>query len=209
MNPAGSPEAIITAYRPDGLVVDFDGSLADSTDLHENALRLALADHGITLDSRWYRANVGLGIHELISVLPGVAAGVLPVAAIVESSRSWLLANLNRLAPIPATVNLVRHARAVLLPCAVATSASHHLVDPALHALGLAELFQSVVAAEDVEQGKPSPEAFLTAAGRLGCPPERCLAIEDSEAGTVAARAAGMTVLTVLEGLLYVSGGAE
>jgi beta-phosphoglucomutase-like phosphatase (HAD superfamily) len=48
-----------------------------------------------------------------------------------------------------------------------------------------------------VERGKPAPDLFLLAARRIGVPPEECLALEDSDPGVLAARAAGMRVVIV------------
>ena len=54
-----------------------------------------------------------------------------------------------------------------------------------------------LVTAEDVQRGKPDPEAFLLAAKRLGVQPEQCVVIEDAPVGIEAARAAGMRVIGV------------
>ena len=51
--------------------------------------------------------------------------------------------------------------------------------------------------AEFVPRGKPAPDIYLHAAEQLGFAPERCLALEDSRLGTMAALAAGMTCFTV------------
>ncbi|GHE32701.1 HAD-IA family hydrolase [Streptomyces capitiformicae] len=53
------------------------------------------------------------------------------------------------------------------------------------------------VCAEDVSEGKPSPEGYLTAAARLGVDPVRCLVVEDASAGIAAGLAAGCTVYAV------------
>lgn len=53
------------------------------------------------------------------------------------------------------------------------------------------------VCAEDVSEGKPSPEGYLTAAARLGADPARCLVVEDAPAGIAAGLAAGCTVYAV------------
>jgi beta-phosphoglucomutase-like phosphatase (HAD superfamily) len=45
--------------------------------------------------------------------------------------------------------------------------------------------------------GKPAPDVFLTAANRIGLPPDRCIVVEDSVHGVEAARAAGMACLAV------------
>jgi sugar-phosphatase len=54
-----------------------------------------------------------------------------------------------------------------------------------------------IVTADDVVASKPDPEGFLAAAATLGVPPAECVVFEDSEAGILAARAAGMRVIGV------------
>lgn len=54
-----------------------------------------------------------------------------------------------------------------------------------------------MITADDVTRRKPAPDPYLLAAARLGVPPERCLAFEDSAPGTRSAHAAGMTVVLV------------
>ena len=52
-----------------------------------------------------------------------------------------------------------------------------------------------------VTNGKPAPEIYLTAAGKLSVDPSRCLVFEDSPHGIQAGKAAGMTVVAVLTDL--------
>jgi len=54
-----------------------------------------------------------------------------------------------------------------------------------------------VVAGDEVDAGKPEPDVFLEAARRLGFSPEVCVAVEDSPAGVMAAKRAGMFVVGV------------
>jgi HAD superfamily hydrolase (TIGR01509 family) len=83
------------------------------------------------------------------------------------------------------------------VPRAVATSASRHDVDTLLTRARLRDRFEVVVAAEDVRHGKPDPEVYLLAAGRLGIAPEQCLVFEDAMVGVQAARSAGMRAIGV------------
>jgi HAD superfamily hydrolase (TIGR01509 family) len=83
------------------------------------------------------------------------------------------------------------------LPVAVATSSEAEFTDVSLSRAGLSGAFEAVVTGEQVERGKPAPDIYLAAATRLGVEPQRCIAVEDSEAGTMAACAAGMIVLLV------------
>jgi beta-phosphoglucomutase-like phosphatase (HAD superfamily) len=57
--------------------------------------------------------------------------------------------------------------------------------------------FDVVVTGDLIARGKPAPDIYLAAAGQLGVAPHRCVALEDSEAGIVAASAAGMVAVLV------------
>jgi HAD superfamily hydrolase (TIGR01509 family) len=80
---------------------------------------------------------------------------------------------------------------------ALVTSTPRANIDFVLGQTGLANAFETIVAAEDVSRGKPDPEGYLLAARRLGMPPQRCLVIEDAPGGIEAGRRAGMRTLAV------------
>ena len=83
------------------------------------------------------------------------------------------------------------------LPLAVASGGTRRSIGQVLDHLGLGHLFQAVVTSEDVTRQKPAPDIFLEAARRLGMPPGRCRAYEDTELGMQAIRAAGMEAVDV------------
>ena len=64
-----------------------------------------------------------------------------------------------------------------------------------LAGLGLRERFPVVVGGDDVAEGKPAPDIFLRCAELLGVEPGRCVVIEDSLNGVLAARRAGMAAI--------------
>jgi HAD superfamily hydrolase (TIGR01509 family) len=80
---------------------------------------------------------------------------------------------------------------------AIATGGTRLVIEKTLQAVGLSDLFDDVVSADDVTVGKPDPEVFLKAAAILGVEPGRCLAFEDAPAGIMAAQRAGMQVIAV------------
>lgn len=82
-------------------------------------------------------------------------------------------------------------------PVAVASSAHGDVIDSALAATGLADVFAVVVSSDEVTHGKPAPDVYLETARRLGVDPHTCLVVEDSLNGVRAAKAAGMTVVLV------------
>jgi HAD superfamily hydrolase (TIGR01509 family) len=82
-------------------------------------------------------------------------------------------------------------------PLGLASSSNRPLIDLALELMGVADLFQVTVSSEEVERGKPSPDVYLEAAGRLGVEPQKVVAIEDSASGIRSAKAAGMHVIAI------------
>jgi sugar-phosphatase len=78
----------------------------------------------------------------------------------------------------------------------VVTSGSRALASGRMRHVGL-PLPERFVTADDVENGKPHPEAYLKGAEILGASPDTCIVIEDAPAGVQSAKAAGMRVVAV------------
>jgi HAD superfamily hydrolase (TIGR01509 family) len=99
--------------------------------------------------------------------------------------------------PMPGVLDLFQALRDRGVPVGLATNSGRQFATRALRAAGLYERFDAVVSAEDVEHPKPAPDVYLAAAAAVGAEPAACIALEDSETGVAAARAAGMTVIAV------------
>jgi HAD superfamily hydrolase (TIGR01509 family) len=82
-------------------------------------------------------------------------------------------------------------------PLALASSSNRELIDLVLESSGLDRYFEASVSSEEVARGKPAPDVFVEAARRLGVAPTACAAVEDSENGILAAKAAGMRTIAV------------
>jgi HAD superfamily hydrolase (TIGR01509 family) len=96
----------------------------------------------------------------------------------------------------PGAVELLASLAEAGVRCGLVTMSYASFVAPILRQLP-PETFRVVVTGDQVEYGKPHPEPYLTAAAALGVPPERCLAIEDSNTGAKSAEQAGCLVLVV------------
>jgi HAD superfamily hydrolase (TIGR01509 family) len=82
-------------------------------------------------------------------------------------------------------------------PLGLASSSNREIIDLFLELSGLAGRFAVAISSEEVARGKPAPDVYLEVARRLAVEPADCVAIEDSENGIRAARAAGMAVLAL------------
>lgn len=59
--------------------------------------------------------------------------------------------------------------------------------------IDVAAYFDAVADGNDITKSKPDPEVFLAAARKLGVEPEKCVVVEDADAGIKAAKAGNMT----------------
>ncbi|HZP41218.1 MAG TPA: HAD family phosphatase [Candidatus Binatia bacterium] len=191
---------------PRALIFDFDGVITDSEPLHLAAFQRALGAEGIALDRDTYYAEyLGFNDHDAVAhalARAGRPARADAVRALVERKAAHFIALVGRGAPLfPGVAALVRTA-AAHVPLAIASGALRHEIELVLRGAGLADAFAAIVSAEDVREGKPSPEPFLAVLAALrrrvgDLEAGECLVVEDSEPGVAAARAAGMRCLAV------------
>jgi HAD superfamily hydrolase (TIGR01509 family) len=99
--------------------------------------------------------------------------------------------------PMAGAIDAVHSLRDRGLRLAIASSGIHESIDEILTRLGVRELFEAIVAGEQVERGKPDPETYLTAARMLAMRPSDCLVFEDSSVGVQGATAAGMYCVAI------------
>ncbi|MCK4761453.1 MAG: HAD family phosphatase [Candidatus Aminicenantes bacterium] len=80
---------------------------------------------------------------------------------------------------------------------AVATGAQQEFLDIAVDRLGLRDKFDVLLSSDLIEKGKPDPEMYLTACGKLNLDPGLCVVLEDSSNGARAGKRAGCYVIAV------------
>ena len=85
------------------------------------------------------------------------------------------------------------------LKMALASSSPLSLIQATVEALQLDGIFHATLSAEELRYGKPHPEIYLNACDTLGTEPGKCVAIEDSFIGLIAAKAAQMKTIVIPE----------
>ena len=98
---------------------------------------------------------------------------------------------------MPGVVGFLDQLRSAGIELAVATSAARTRAEDMLGRLDLRSRFKTVVAGDDVTNGKPDPEVFCLAAQRLGIAADNLIVFEDAVAGVEAAKRAGMRCVAV------------
>jgi len=173
---------------------DMDGTLIDSEEFHWIAWRDTLASEGVKITKNQFLATFGQRNDSIIPQLLGgdVTSDTVERVGNSKEKRYRDMIRRKGIAPLPGVARWVHHLHDQGWRQAVASAAPRANIDAVLKAVSAADVFEGIVAAEDVRRGKPDPEVFLAAASRVGVPPERCIVVEDAPAGVEAARRAGM-----------------
>jgi pseudouridine 5'-phosphatase len=186
---------------PTHVIFDLDGTLIDTEPLYTMAAESILARFGKVFDFGIKRQIVGGG--PLVGARFVVEHLGLPISAEEYlAEREALLREACRTArAMPGAIALIEALRARSIPLAIGTSSSRELCQVKLAAQPFGGSFQAIACSDDpgVLQAKPAPDIFLKAAEALGAPPARCLVFEDTPKGVMAARAAGMEVIAVVD----------
>ena len=176
----------------DLVIFDCDGVLIDSEMISAAVLVELAAEAGVVFDAAHVRETF------LGRSFPAVAQSIresfgIPLPPDFEARyRARLLDRFEaELRPTEGVVELLGR---LAVPACVATSSSPPRAARSLAIAGLDRFLPRVFTASLVPRGKPAPDLFLHAAAAMGAAPERCLVIEDSRPGLLAARAAGMEV---------------
>ncbi|MGF7162900.1 HAD superfamily hydrolase (TIGR01509 family) [Rhodoligotrophos appendicifer] len=192
----------------EALIFDVDGTLAETEDHHRQAFNLAFSDAGIgwSWDVDLYRQLLAVtgGIERMrhYANLVGMPATDAELKHLHRAKNAAYAAFVEAGAVVlrPGIAALVEAARAASLRLAIATTTSLENVEVLIEATfgcKARRLFPVIVAGGMVARKKPAPDAYLLACQRLDLPPARCLAIEDSRNGVLAAKAARLRVVVV------------
>ncbi len=182
----------------EAVIFDCDGTLVDSMPAHFDAWCEALASYGAggIFKEDVFFAMGGRPTKDIVVDLNQEYGLKLNPSDIALAKREAFLKKLGKVEFIEEVADFARSLRGTM-PLAVASGGSRYVVEKTLKLLDCSDWFDEVVTADDVENGKPSPDIFLHAAKLLGVAPEKCLVIEDAPPGVLAAQAAGMQVVTI------------
>ncbi len=186
----------------DAVIFDMDGLMLDTEHLYKSAWQRAASSLGYVLDDSFYFTLVGRTNDVGEAALAERFAPDFPLAAFrqrwEELWRAEVEVEAERIPQKPGLTELLDYLSERKMPVAVATSSDRQYADFSMKAAGLdLASFAQVVTGEQVANGKPAPDIYIEAARRLGIPPARCLALEDSDAGILSASGAGMIAVMV------------
>lgn len=174
-----------------GLLFDCDGTLVDSMPLHMKAWEKAFHLNGYDYDHALLYSLKGMKETDVIRSYNQHYGRSLDPEEMVRIKHELLSEELEHVKPIPLVVNIV-HAYYGKMPLAVVSGSPRHVVYPELKAIGVFDMFETILTADDPFKPKPAPDIFLEAARRINVKPHLCQVFEDGDPGLESARNAGM-----------------
>jgi HAD superfamily hydrolase (TIGR01509 family) len=193
----------------EALIFDVDGTLAETEEAHRQSFNEAFAAYGLdwSWDKELYRELLQVTggkerlQHYIDAWNPRGSEVVLARFAEIYEEKSVRYAALVKSGAAkarPGVRRLTAEARERGVRLAIATTSLRESVNVELRAMFGEEgpsWFAVIAAGDVVAHKKPAPDIYRFALEKLECGPGSCVAIEDSENGVKAARAAGLPVL--------------
>jgi HAD superfamily hydrolase (TIGR01509 family) len=175
------------------VIFDCDGVLVDSEQITNRVFAQMLNELGLAVTLKdMFERFVGHSMADCLEIITG-PLGRKPPDGFAEEYRIRRDAALK--AELKAIPGIVEALDKIKLPYCVASAGDHAKMRAALGITGLLPRFEGkLFSVTEVARGKPAPDVFLYAAGKLGAEPDACVVIEDTPIGVAAGVAAGMTV---------------
>jgi HAD superfamily hydrolase (TIGR01509 family) len=176
---------------PELVIFDCDGVLVDSEPLASELEVERFAELGMPMSAAEISERfLGRSIAYVNAAIAEQLGGPQPADREEYWEGRYRQLLTERLRPIPGVAEALER---ITLPVCVASSSAPDAIAFKLSLCRLDDWFgDRIFSASQVRHGKPAPDLFLLAAGRLDADPARCAVIEDSPVGVQAGRAAGM-----------------
>jgi beta-phosphoglucomutase-like phosphatase (HAD superfamily) len=178
------------------LIFDIDGTLADTMSVHYEACQIVCNKRGFNFPLDYFYAKAGIPTLSVFVMLmkdlhlpyDGLELGI--------EKEEVFLSLIDKVQPMPIVADLARSYYGKL-PMALGTGGGREVATRIMEAIGMKDMFEVMITADDVMFPKPHPETFLKGAEFLNIAPEFCLVFEDGQPGIDAAIAGGMPYIDV------------
>jgi beta-phosphoglucomutase len=191
------------------VIFDLDGTLADTESLHFAAFNDILRAYKIRIMREDYFARlIGYNDHDCFATVlreRGLDPTEDRIAQLIARKTEIYQSIIAKDEVLYSGAEKFVRDCAARFPLMIVTGTLREEAKTILARAKLRSLFLDIIAAEDVEHGKPEPDGFIAALGRIGfllrqrdpVLARECLVVEDTPAGIKSARRAGMKVLAI------------
>lgn len=183
----------------DLVIFDMDGLMFDTERIGFKCWKQAAALFGYDITEELYKETIGSNFSRAREIYVNSLGPEFPIEEAKEErlrlGKEHL--SMNGVPIKEGLYDLLDYLKQSHIRMAVATSTSRERALKLTQMAGIDMYFECFLCGDEVERSKPEPEIFLKVADRLKCCPNRCIVLEDSEAGIIAAYRAGMIPVMV------------
>ena len=181
----------------EGVILDMDGTLIESTEADYLAWKRVFADYNIALPFEDYMPMLGMRSVDLVK--QKLAHSKDAPETILQRKMDYFkeIAVQKGIKTVPFAMALLQNLKQYPVRIALATSSRREKMKLAMENVGMLSYFDVIVTGDEVHNGKPAPDIFILAAKRLQLPPHKCLVIEDAANGVMAAKSAHMKCIAI------------
>ena len=177
------------------VIFDMDGVIVDTEPVHHYAYFKQFEELDIVVSEEIYTSFTGNSTRNTFQKLKNLFSIEAEVEDLIQRKRTIFndaFDTKEDLALLDGVEELIKDLHANRIQLIVASSASKVTIDRVFKRFGLYQYFSHIVSGEDFPNSKPHPAIFEYAASLSIAPKEKCIVIEDSANGVIAAKAAGI-----------------
>lgn len=178
----------------EGIIFDMDGLMLDTESIALESWERAGKDFGYVISRELMMKAVGRTLVDTRKLLVKNLGDDFPFEEVrkvrIDYTKEFM--SLNGVPMKEGLIEFLEYCRTMKIPTAVATSTNRSDALELLEKVDIVGYFNTIVCGDEIEKGKPEPDIFLMASKKLGVNPERCIVLEDSENGILAATRANM-----------------
>ena len=185
----------------EAVIFDLDGVIVTTDDYHYEAWKKIAEQENIYFDREINERLRGVSRMESLDIILEKSSKVyneeekIELATRKNDYYKNLLENLTKDDILPGILETLKLLEDKKIKTAIGSSSKNTIF--ILNKIGLIDKFDAIVDGTMIKNSKPAPEVFLQAAEKVGIKAEKCLVVEDADAGVEAGKRAGMRVLGV------------
>jgi len=186
----------------EAVIFDWDGTLADTKSVIVVSFQKVLKEIGCKVSDKFLEKQIGIGARKMFKNI--LKNSDMPfdhkiIDSLVEKKNAFQINLTNRIRLFNGVKDLLDFLQSKV-KIALATMSNRKVINKLLKEKGIRKYFDVVISADEVKEPKPNPEIFLKCARILKCHSKKCVVVEDSIFGTIAAKKANMKCIAISSG---------
>jgi beta-phosphoglucomutase len=184
------------------VIFDWDGTLADTSAAILFSFHKALKEISADVSDNQIERRIGIGSAETLREILRSHGRNFDEAIIRSLVKKKIAAEIDlsyQIKLFPGAIELLESLQGKV-KLGLASMNNRAVIDLLLKTTATRDFFAATVTADEISEPKPNPEIFIKTAEKLQTSPQRCVVVEDSIFGVMAAKAATMNCIAVAQG---------